>query len=48
VEFLREAVRHRLIDERTLRERLAETDLDDVKRPLVAGLIAQAIRAGNT
>jgi hypothetical protein len=45
LEFLREAVRHRLVDERTLRARLSETDVDEARRRLVAGRIARAVRA---
>lgn len=45
LEFLREAVRHRLVDERTLRARLSETDVDEARHQLVAGRIARAVRA---
>ena len=42
LEFLREVVRHGLVKGDTLRERLAETDLDDTRRQLAAGRIARA------
>jgi hypothetical protein len=43
VEFLREALRHRLVDEPTLRARLAATDLDDDRRQLVASRVTAAV-----
>ncbi len=41
LDFAREAARHRLAEETTLRERLAVTDLDDQLRPIVEGRIAR-------
>jgi hypothetical protein len=43
-EFLREALRHRLVDEPTLRARIAATDLDDARRELVASRVSAAAR----
>jgi len=43
-QFLREALRHRLVDEPTLRARIAATDLDDARRQLVASRITAAVR----
>jgi hypothetical protein len=42
--FLREAMRHGLVNEPTLRARLAATDLDEASRQLLAGRIAAAVR----
>ena len=43
-DFLREALRHGLLDQATLRARVADTALDDPRRALVAGRIARAVR----
>jgi hypothetical protein len=45
LDFLREAAGHRMVDAATLRARLADTDLDEARRALVAGRIVAAVRS---
>jgi hypothetical protein len=45
LDFLRHVLRHRLVDQATLRARLADTNLDDARRVLVEGRIVRAARA---
>jgi hypothetical protein len=42
LDFLRQVLSHRLVDEATLRARLSETDLDGARRTLVEGRITRA------
>jgi hypothetical protein len=47
-EFLREALRHRLVDEATLRVRLDATELDGERKALVEGRLTAAARASGS
>lgn len=45
LEYLREAIRHRLVDERTLDERLRATPIPDDRRHAIAATIRAAFRS---
>lgn len=45
LDFLRQVLGHRLVDEATLHARLGDTDLDDARRTLAEGRIARAAGA---